>query len=115
MCFQKQYLFALFLSLLSCSVWGQKTIKIEYERNYLTPLISPVSVDGVPQTIPHPTDLKARLLVNDSFAFINYYFNQYDPLKKKAKEFGKKIIHHGIFYDFKKKEQYSLIDIHKDK
>jgi GLPGLI family protein len=48
-----------------------------------------------------------RMLLNDSMAHIHNFREGLDPYKKNKKIFGKKLIHHGEFLDFKNLNYYS--------
>lgn len=89
-----KHLLILFIQSLSFAGYAQKTLMVEY--------------------VSTSTGLKTRVLLNDSFAFIYPYGNNgVDPLKKHTKEFGKKLVHHGYFYDFKKFKHYAVINFPK--
>ena len=106
-----------FLSILFCLIsifsFAQKTWRIEYKQERVgEKFISPLSLNGIPQTYQAEMP-QLRMLINDSIAQIHYCKNGYDPIKRKTIQIGEKLIHHGYFYDFKKKQYYSQCNLDK--
>ncbi len=83
--------------------FGQNTLKIEYKQTYIGEQPKDITYWGDGSTTITNSNIelpKVRMLVNDSMAHIHYFRKGVDPLKKKQKVFGEKLIHHGTFLDF---------------
>lgn len=93
--------------------FAQKTLRIEYKQERIgDKFISPISINGVTQTFNAELP-RLRMLINDSIAQIHFFRRGYDPIKKKTKQIGEKLIHHGNFYDFKNKQYYNQSSLDK--
>lgn len=106
------YLLLFFSSIISLSSFSQN-LRIEYKYEHVgEKFILPFSANGVSQT--YNVELpKLRMFINDTIAQIHYFKNGYDPVKRKTKEIGDKLIHHGYFYDFKNRKYYSQCNLDK--
>jgi GLPGLI family protein len=96
--------FLLFIILIHSDFsFAQSALKIEYKQSYLGEPDKVTSYDQngneflTNEIINLP---KVRMLVNDSMAHIHYLIKGFDPLKRKNKEFGEKLVHHGYYLDF---------------
>lgn len=108
-----KYFLSKFFCLISVFSFAQKTLIIEYKQEHVGEKdVYTHSVNGVAQTFNIELS-KVRMLLNDSFAQIHYFRNGYDPIRKKTKQVGDKLIHHGYFYDFINKEYYSQCNLDK--
>ena len=108
----KFFLLSIF-SMITIYSFSQKTLRVEYQQERVgEKIVSPISINGVRQTFDIEMP-RVRMLLNDSIAQIHYFLRGYDPLKKKTSELGDKLIHHGSFYDFAKREFYSQCNLDK--
>jgi GLPGLI family protein len=95
--------FIIVFIILYIKVNAQNTIKIEYKQKYIGEQPKDITYWGNGSTTITKSDIelpKVRMLVNDTIAHIHYFRRGFDPLKKRKKVFGDKIVHHGIFLDF---------------
>lgn len=95
--------------------YSQNALRIEYRQELVDEekIKAPFTIDGN-IVYSNATQQKVRMFVNDSMAQIHFFRNDYDPIKKKVKHIGDKLIHHGYFYDFANKKYYSQCNLYKN-
>jgi GLPGLI family protein len=91
---------------------GQQTLLIEYRGVDITnenfvDSVSKIKNNG---TTRYYLSTNIRLLINDTMGRIHHFSVENRVLKKRAKKFGKKIIHHAFYQDFKNNIDYREYD-----
>lgn len=106
-----------FLLLLLCFIavfsYSQKTLRIEYKQEIVEEKFTP-SLSDIAIPLKNNVNLsQLRMLINDSIVQIHFFSRYYDPIKKKTKKIGEKLINHGNFYDLKYKKYYNQCSLNK--
>jgi GLPGLI family protein len=85
------------------ALFGQNTLVLEYKKS---------SLDERFQNGLNLEVLKVRMLINDSIGHIHFFAKERDPIKKRKKTFGRKVIHQGVFLDFINSNYYDEVSLH---